>query len=190
MITGTSSRRRKSSASWPAISPAPTTPTLVIGRASQDSGAPAGFLARRWTRSKAYRLERSSSLMIRSASPWSSPAYAVTRSAVFAAAISSRARYGAGAAPEVFWSANFLPRSTAASQASPRSISGRSTVISPATTRPAQSSESARKSAPSNSASAMPSFATCGPTSILFWLRAFSMITVTALSGPIRLGSR
>ena len=42
--TGTSSRRTNSSASWLAIRPAPTTPTLVTGRASDVSGAPAGPL--------------------------------------------------------------------------------------------------------------------------------------------------
>ena len=51
--TGTSSRRANSSASWLAIRPAPTTPTLVTGRASALSGAPAGRLARFCTRSKA-----------------------------------------------------------------------------------------------------------------------------------------
>ena len=55
------------------------------------------------------------------------------------------------------------PAATAASQASPRSSSGRSTVISPATTWPAQSSDRSRKSAPSNIASAMPSSKACGP---------------------------
>ena len=51
--TGTCSRRANSSASWLAIRPAPTTPTLVTGRASALSGAPAGRLARFCTRSKA-----------------------------------------------------------------------------------------------------------------------------------------
>ncbi|CAB4910056.1 unannotated protein [freshwater metagenome] len=51
--TGTCSLRRKRRASWEAISPAPTTPTLVTGRASALSGAPAGRLARFWVRSKA-----------------------------------------------------------------------------------------------------------------------------------------
>src|ERR1700734_1197986 len=50
-----------SSAIWAAISPAPTTPTLVTLRASARSGAPAGRLARFCTRSKAYSPARSSS---------------------------------------------------------------------------------------------------------------------------------
>ena len=51
--TGTSSRRANSSAICAAISPAPTTPTLVTGRASDASGAPAACRARFWVRSKA-----------------------------------------------------------------------------------------------------------------------------------------
>ena len=51
--TGTSSRRANSSAICAAISPAPTTPTLVTGRASDASGAPAAWRARFWVRSKA-----------------------------------------------------------------------------------------------------------------------------------------
>ena len=50
--TGTSRRCTNSSASWLAMSPAPTTPTLVTGRASFLSGTPTGRFARRCTRSK------------------------------------------------------------------------------------------------------------------------------------------
>ncbi len=94
-------RRRctNSSASWLAISPAPTTPTLVTGRASVLSGAPAGRLARCCTRSNEYSPARSSSPMMRSASASSSAAKPSSRVAVLAAAIRSSARYGAGAAP-------------------------------------------------------------------------------------------
>ncbi len=52
MTTGTLSWRAKSRASWLAMSPAPTIPTLVTGRARALSGAPAGRRARFWTRSK------------------------------------------------------------------------------------------------------------------------------------------
>ena len=52
IATGTSRRRRTSVASWAAIRPAPTIPTLRIGRGSA-SGLPGGFFARRSTRSKA-----------------------------------------------------------------------------------------------------------------------------------------
>ena len=51
--TGTSRRRANSSASCEAIRPAPTTPTLVTGRASDLSGAPAGRLPRFCARLKA-----------------------------------------------------------------------------------------------------------------------------------------
>ena len=84
MTTGTSSRCANSSASWLAISPAPTMPTLVTGRASVLSGAPTGRLARFCTRSKAYSPARSSSLMTRSASASSSAANASSRVAVLA----------------------------------------------------------------------------------------------------------
>ena len=50
--TGTSSRRRKSVASWVAIRPAPTTPTACTLRGCA-SGTPAGFLMRRSTTSNA-----------------------------------------------------------------------------------------------------------------------------------------
>ena len=53
MTTGTPRLRAKSMANWLAIRPAPTMPTLVTLRARALSGAPAGRLARRCTRSKA-----------------------------------------------------------------------------------------------------------------------------------------
>ena len=52
IATGTSSRRRKSVASCAAIRPAPTSPTLRIGRGAA-AGRPGALLARRSTRSKA-----------------------------------------------------------------------------------------------------------------------------------------
>ena len=62
-------------------------------------------------------------------------------------------------------------------------------MTSPRTTEVAQASDCSRKSAGSNIASAMPSLKACGPLSMRFWFIAFSTMTVTALSGPIRLGS-
>jgi hypothetical protein len=53
MTTGTFSRCAKSRASWPAIRPAPTTPTFVTARARSFGGAPTGRFARRCTRSNA-----------------------------------------------------------------------------------------------------------------------------------------
>jgi hypothetical protein len=48
--------------------PAPTTPTLDTGRASDASGPPTGRLARFCTRSNEYRLAASSSVVAMSAS--------------------------------------------------------------------------------------------------------------------------
>ena len=90
--TGTSSLRANSSAICAAIRPAPTTPTLVTGRASDTSGAPAACRARFWVRSNAYRLACSSSLSSRSASPSSSAAKPSSRVRSRAAATSSMAR--------------------------------------------------------------------------------------------------
>ena len=81
-----------------------------------------------------------------------------------------------------------VARAIASSQA-PRSISGRATVTSPPSTPTAHSSDRSRKSAGSNSTSAMPSFAAFGAGSILFCASAFSTTTVTAGSMPIRFGS-
>ena len=68
ITTGTFRRRTNSSASCPAMSPAPTTPTLLTSRARLLSGAPAGFLARFWVRSNEYSPDRSSSVISASAS--------------------------------------------------------------------------------------------------------------------------
>src|SRR3972149_424101 len=57
-MTGTLSWRTKSSASWLAMRPAPTMPTPLTLRASERSGAPAGRLARLFTRSKEDRPDR------------------------------------------------------------------------------------------------------------------------------------
>ena len=85
--------------------------------------------------------------MTRSASASSSAANASSRSPCGAPASRSRARYGAGAAPWKRASTTARPRATAASQPAPRSISARSTLVSPSTTLAAQRSDSARKSA-------------------------------------------
>ena len=81
-----------------------------------------------------------------------------------------------------------VARSIAASQAL-RSTSGRATVTSPPRTPTAHSSERSRKSAGSRTASAIPSFAAFGAGVILFCASAFSTMTVTAGSMPIRFGS-
>ena len=81
-----------------------------------------------------------------------------------------------------------VARAIASSQAE-RSTSGRETATSPPTTPAAHSSDRSRKSAGSNTTSAMPSFAAFGPGVILFCARAFSTMTVTAGSMPIRFGS-
>ena len=109
--------------------------------------------------------------------------------AVRASSISSIALYGAGVAPCTFMSAMPLPRARAASHASPRSISGRSTVVLPVTTDAAHVKDCSRKSAGSKIASAMPSSKACLALSMRFWFIAFSTMTVTALSAPIRFGS-
>ncbi|CAM5390862.1 hypothetical protein SNARM312S_07549 [Streptomyces narbonensis] len=80
------------------------------------------------------------------------------------------------------------PLATAWSQPSPRSISGRSTATEPFRTEAVQISDCSRKSAPSNSASAMPSSKTCLPLSWRFWFSEFSMMTETAFSAPMRFG--
>ena len=59
-----------------------------------------------------------------------------------------------------------------------------------AATRAAQRSDSSRKSAGSNIASAMPSEYASAPPIILFWLRGFSMISFSAAAGPMSRGSR
>ena len=53
-------------------------------------------------------------------------------------------------------------------------------MTSPVSTRAAQRSDSSRKSAGSNRASARPSSKAWGPRSIRFWLSAFSMMTLRA----------
>ena len=98
--TGTSSRRANSSASWLAISPAPTTPTLVTGGPATCPARRPGAWPACCTRSNAYRPARSSSLMIRSASASSSAAVPAAKVAVLRPARSGPAPgTAAGAAP-------------------------------------------------------------------------------------------
>jgi len=66
----------------------------------------------------------------------------------------------------------------------------RDTSAEPVSTRAAQRSDSARKSAGSNIASAIPSEKACAPRSMRFWLSGFSMMISSARAGPIRRGSR
>ncbi len=165
-------------------------PTLVTGRASDRSGAPAGRLARFCTRSNEYRLAISSGVRVIASRASSSAAKPSSRVAVRAPAISSTAFFAAGLAPPVLASATCSPRATAASQASPRSTSGRSTATAPVSTSAAQSSDCSRKSAPEKQASASPSSYAALPPSVLPWLSGFSTITVTALSAPTRFGTR
>ena len=80
-------------------------------------------------------------------------------------------------------------RAAAATCAQFSVISARVTVTAPVSTRAAQRSDSSRKSAGSNIASAIPTRSACGPDSIRFWLRAFSMITFSSPAGPMRRGS-
>ena len=98
------------------------------------------------------------------------------------------ARYGAGAAPCSLPSAKNRAAATASSQFS--SSGARETLTDPFRTRAAQRSDSARKSADSNMASAMPSEKASAPPIMRFWLSGFSMMSFSALAGPIRRGSR
>ena len=74
-------------------------PTLVTLRASVLSGTPTGRLARRCTRSNAYRLARASSPMIRSARASVSAAVPSANVASLASASSSSALFADGTAP-------------------------------------------------------------------------------------------
>ena len=191
MTTGTLSRRTNSSASWEAMRPAPTTPTVPTGRARPRSGTPTGRLARRCTRSKAYIPARNCGETMRSASASSSAAKPASRSSVRAASTRSRARGAAGAAPPSRAATCFRAAATAPSHVAASAVwSVRSTTVRPATTSAAQAIDRSRKSAGSNIASAMPSATALGPDSIRFWLRALSTMTVSAAGTPTRRGSR
>ena len=186
--TGTSRRRTKSSASWLAIRPAPTMPTLVTGRASDLVGRarrPLGALLH-----EVEGVERGEQLGASATSPRGRrPRPRSRRRGRRRAppAMSSTALAAAGEPPPVLAATMPSARAIAASQASPRSTSGRSTTTSPRSTEAAQSSDCSRKSAPSKTASASPkSYAAC-PPSVLPWLSGFSTISVTALSAPTRL---
>ena len=101
--------------------------------------------------------------------------------------------YGAGAAPCSLPSANARAAPAAWSQfaaVQPPGGRTRGTLAAPVSTRAAQRMDSVRKSAGSNITSAIPSERTSGPRSMRFWLSGFSMMTFSALAGPIRCGSR
>ena len=194
-MTGTLSWRTKSSASWLAMRPAPTMPTPLTLRASERSGAPAGRLARLFTRSKAYRPARSSSVRRRSArasssaaKPLSSEAASVM-SVLRASSSNSTALTAPGALPLVLPSTIAFARAIASSQPWPRSISGRAGVTVPARTCDAQARDCSMKSAESRTTSTTPSSSAFLGESTLFWFSEFSITTVTAFDGPTRLGS-
>ena len=185
--TGTCRRRANSSASCEAIRPAPTMPTLVTLRARDLSGTPTGRLARRWTRSNAYRLARDSSPMIRSARIRVSAAVPSEKDASLASASSSSALLADGTAPCRRSSSCCLAKNSTPSHMS-LSISGRSTVTVPPTTPAAHSSERSRKSAASKISSATPISRACLGRST-FWVSGFCRMTCAAPAMPIRLGS-
>ncbi|MNI65494.1 hypothetical protein D3C73_1210060 [compost metagenome] len=177
------------------MSPAPTTPILVTGRASLRSGAPAGRLERFWTRSRnAYTVERNSSVCMSPARVSHSSSADSAWVMVRLASITSRTLAGAGEALEVLDSTNARPAVTAAAHR-PATVSSlasteffRSGVTSPEITRAAHASDCSTKSAGSKMASATPSSNACGPVSVRLLLRGFSIITLTAFSGPMRRG--
>ncbi len=127
--------------------------------------------------------------MIRSVSAASSAAKPVAAGVSLAAAMRSRAAYGAGACPCTLASATARPRAIAASQAGPRSTGARSGVTRPVTMPAAQSSERSRKSAASYTRSTRPSRNASAGRSIVLSASGFSTMTVTAASAPTRLGS-
>ena len=147
-------------------------PTLVTSRARPLSGAPAGRLARRWTRSNAYRLARDSSPMMRSASASSSAAVPFSNVDVLGQRRSVRAPcWRRRTAPCSRSSSWCLAKNSTPSHMS-RSISGRMTVTAPSTTASAHASDRSRKSAGSKISSAMPSSRACAGLSV-FWVSGF-----------------
>ena len=126
--TGTFSCRTNSIASCEAMSPAPTTPTLVTFRASALSGAPAGRFARLLTRSNEYSEARSGSLISSSVSASSSAAVPAVKASpstpLRASSSRSTDRTAPGEALRVRAATMPRARSIAASHAD-RSTSGR-----------------------------------------------------------------
>ena len=183
--------RANSSASWLAISPAPTTPTLVTGRArdlSGHAGRPLGAPLH-----QVEGVEPGAQLVahdqVGERLVLGGEALVVRRGAgeldQLERAVGRRRRAVHLACPRCPW-----PRASAASQASPRSISGR--VDGRLAVEDARGPDAA--TAP-GSRPARRSRRRCRarrpawPLSIRFWFSGFSMITVTALSAPIRFGS-
>ena len=191
-------RGRTAGRSAPPSGPAPTTPTLVTGRASDSSGAPAGRVARFCTRSNAYSPARSSSESSRSARASSSAANPSSRDAVRAAATRSSARYGAGAAPCSLPSAKNRAAATAASHSAARRPRGEAQRVRPAGTRSRRPTARRPPSAatPRGSRRARTSRRRCrartprGRVSILFCDSGFSMISLSAARGPDQPGQQ
>ena len=126
-------------------------PTPLTLRASERSGAPAGRLARLFTRSKAYRPARSSSVRRRSARASSSAAKPLSSEAASVMSV-LRASSSNSTALTAPWSVALglavddrLRRAIASSQPWPRSISGRAGVTVPARTCDAQARDCSMK---------------------------------------------
>ena len=145
MTTGTSRRRANSSASWLAISPAPTTPTLVtvagqrlVRRAGRPLGPPLHQVEGVQAGAQLLAHDQVGERLVLGGECRRRGRRSL------AAAISSSARYGAGRrAVQPCWSASSRPRATAASQAvASVDLRARRPSISPVTTRPAQRSDS------------------------------------------------
>ena len=191
ITTGTCSRRTNSSAICAAIRPAPTMPTLVTGRASGASGAPAAA----WPASAPgrRRTARRAARRTSSRSTWASSSAANPSSRVGAPGRGDQVdRPVRGHRGAVQLAVGEEPRAGDGRVPVGRRARARPAARSPTPPAPAaaQRSDSSRKSAGSNIASAMPSANASGPRSILFCDSGFSMITFSALAGPISRGSR
>ncbi len=176
--------------------PAPTMPTPLTLRASERSGAPAGRLARLFTRSKAYRPARSSSVSRRSArasssaaKPLSSEAASVM-SVLRASSSNSTALTAPGALPLVLPSTIAFARAIASSQPWPRSISGGRAGGTLCRRGPATPGEGLLDEVGGIENDVDDAEFECllGGESTLFWFSEFSITTVTAFDGPTRLG--
>ena len=137
-------------------------------------------------------LARNSFVMISSESAASSAAKASSREEVRAREIRSSAKRGAGmSAPVYFLAEMALPVRTARSQVFSSIVkSVRDIFNSPLMTLAANCTECSRKSGAAKHASEMPSPKASVPESILLLFKAFPIMTLTAFSGPISLGSR
>ncbi len=152
-------------------------PTLVTSRASAGPGAPTGRLARRWTRSNAYSHCASSSLRSGRPVPRPRPRYRWRTGRPWPGPADRAPGTGPGTAPCSRSSSCCPGEVEHAAPTAPRSTSGRSTVVCPLTTEAAHSSDRSRKSAGSNSTSAMPSSCASAGRSILFCCNGFCTMT-------------